>query len=177
MTESEFRRPVSACRAVALLCAIAIPSQADAGIPMLAIAWPGMFLALIPVVLIEAWVLKPRLCLTMRKALKLASVANLASTVVGVPIAWGVYLALQLGVTGSIADRLGSLGLILGAAWIGPVDFQNWIIPAATLSLFPGFFLASWVTEFKLLSVFLPEISGKTVRSAGFRANVASYAG
>lgn len=125
MTESEFRRPVSACRAVALLCAIAIPSQADAGIPMLAIAWPGMFLALIPVVLIEAWVLKPRLCLSMRRALKLASVANLASTVVGVPIAWRVYLALQVGVTGSIADRLGSLGLILGAAGLARSTFTT----------------------------------------------------
>jgi hypothetical protein len=47
-----------------LLILLAVPAKADAGVPMLLVTWPGMLLALIPIVVIEAWIMRPRLELT-----------------------------------------------------------------------------------------------------------------
>ena len=46
-------------RLVWLAGIFAVCARADTGIPMLALTWPGMVLALVPVVLIEWWVMRP----------------------------------------------------------------------------------------------------------------------
>jgi len=83
-------------RTIGLMVALALPAKADVGVPMLAVTWPGMLLALIPIVLLEAWVLNRRLRLSARRSLKFSIWANLASTVVGVPVTWGVLLFSRL---------------------------------------------------------------------------------
>ncbi len=76
---------------------------------MLFVTWPGMLLALIPIVGIEAWIMRPRLTLTPGKALRLSAIANLVSTVVGIPLTWVVLVGLELLSTdGGIAFGLGT---------------------------------------------------------------------
>lgn len=84
------------CGGLLLLLLAALPARADAGVPMLFVTWPGMLLALIPVVAIEALIIRPRLKLAAGDAVRFTGIANLASTVVGIPLAWLTLVAVEL---------------------------------------------------------------------------------
>lgn len=177
-----------------LIAALALPAVADAGVPMLAVTWPGMLLALVPIVLLEAWVLKLRLGLAARSSLRFSLLANLASTVVGIPITWGVLVVLEMIVMalgGGIAvsapwQRL--LSVTVYAPWLVPYESElYWMVPGATLALLPAYFLASWAIEYRVIQFLLrreasrrsePDRSataGRSVRRAVLAANAASY--
>src|SRR5580698_6792977 len=79
-----------------LLVLLALPVKADAGVPMLFVTWPGMLVALIPVIVIEAWIMKRRLKLAVGEALRLTGIANAASAIVGIPLAWLALAGLEL---------------------------------------------------------------------------------
>src|SRR5450755_3352914 len=70
---------------------------ADAGIPMLFVQWPLMAYALVPVIAVELFVFRRALRLTYKSALLGTTLANIASTAVGFPIAWGISFAIELG--------------------------------------------------------------------------------
>jgi len=180
---------------VLLLILLAVPAKADAGVPMLLVTWPGMLLALIPIVVIEAWIMRPRLELTSGKALKIAAIANLVSTVVGIPLAWLVLVGLELLSThgGSASFGLSTvwqriLSVTVQAPWLIPYESDlYWMVPAATLALLPANFLASWGIEYAVIRMLLriPASSifetermsspGRPVRNAVFLANLGSY--
>jgi hypothetical protein len=61
---------------------------ADAGIPMIAVTFPLMLLLLIPVIVAEGFLCKKWLGLSTWEAMKSNALSNLASTIVGVPLAW-----------------------------------------------------------------------------------------
>jgi hypothetical protein len=69
---------------------------ADAGAPMIFIEWPLMFCALVPVIVIETEVARRYLALPYPKAVAGAAKANILSTLVGVPLAWGIMLVIEL---------------------------------------------------------------------------------
>ncbi|MGA2154602.1 MAG: HEAT repeat domain-containing protein [Bryobacteraceae bacterium] len=179
-----------------LVVALALPCQADAGVPMLALMWPGMFLALVPVVLLEAWVLKARLRLDTRLTLKLSLLTNLASTVAGIPIAWVAMLGLEL-LASLGADQMALncsaplqqfVCVAISAAWLNPVESEfYWMIPTATLALLPACFLVSYFIEYRVTEFLIrrmesrvkirsSDAAGSPVRGATFSANLASYA-
>ena len=81
------------------------PLLADAGIPMIALTLPLMLILLIPVVVIEAFLCKRWLRLTNWDAMKSNAVANLVSTIVGVPLAWAIMLGLQFAAIASVDQR------------------------------------------------------------------------
>ena len=68
---------------------------ADVGVPMIFVEWPLMLCALVPVIAIEAEVARRQLTLPYRKAFAGAAKANLLSTLVGVPLAWAIMLAVE----------------------------------------------------------------------------------
>jgi hypothetical protein len=84
-------------RLLLLLVALAAssPAWANAGIPMLALSWPIQWLAFIPVVAGEAAIAAKPLHLPYRATLKPVAIANLWSTLIGVPIAWFSMLLLE----------------------------------------------------------------------------------
>jgi hypothetical protein len=57
---------------------------ADAGVPMIFVQWPLMTCALLPVIAIEALVVRKRLSLSYGRAFGGAAKANVASTLAGV---------------------------------------------------------------------------------------------
>src|SRR6266850_3962946 len=135
-----------------------LPLLADAGVPMIALTLPAMVMLLIPIILIEGFLCKRWLGLTTWQAMKSNAVSNLASTIIGVPVAWGIMLGVEF-VTFGIIERSGAIqnwhsplanviGLFLGSAWIGPFDRSNvWVVPAAALVLLVPFFFASYYIE------------------------------
>jgi uncharacterized protein HemY len=75
------------------------PLLANMGIPMLFGEWLFMALALVPVVVIEAFVVGRCIQLTQGRRFGAIAAANILSTLIGVPIAWAVALAIQFAVT------------------------------------------------------------------------------
>src|SRR5271170_4078830 len=107
---------------------------ADVGIPMLFVQWPLMLCALIPVIVVEALLIRRWVPLSHKDAFAGIAKANILSTLVGVPLAWLAMLAVEFAVmlpVGLAADKwhwkLDSpifriIGFAISAAWIAPFD-------------------------------------------------------
>lgn len=156
---------------------------ANAGIPMLFLAWPAQWLALVPIIGIESMVIARAVHSSTTSQLWPVARANLLSTLVGVPVAWVVMLALEAGAAGilfglvpsSVADVpwVRYVTFPLMAAWIGgssKLEFQ-----AAFLVLAVPFCLVSiYVEHWSLRGSVNGEFSG-ALRRAVVRGNVLTY--
>jgi len=136
-----------------------------------------------------------RLTFDTRKLVKLTGITNLVSTIVGIPLAWLVYFFFSfIGQSFAVSAKLQFdkpwekfLACVIAAPWLAPVESDlYWMVPTAILALLPAYFIASWAIEYRLMrwlversQADLPQLSdpeGRTIRSAVFAANLASYA-
>ncbi len=166
---------------------------ADAGIPMIFLTFPLMLMLLIPVVIVEGLLCRKWLNLATWEAMKSNLVSNLASTIIGVPLAWAVMLGVEFIMFGIIDTNNAIsnwrspiaqvISLLLASAWIGPPDQNNaWVIPAATLVLLVPFFLASYAIEYRVMKFMVgmpqggpPTLAYPRVRTAVRNANLITY--
>jgi hypothetical protein len=161
----------------------ATDSSADAGVPMLFVTFPSMLLALVPIVLVEAVVLGWTMGRKAASFLKAATIANVASTVAGIPLTWLVLVLLEWITGGGSAYGLGTplqkfLAVTWQAPWLLPYERQlYWMIPAASLFLPVPFFFTSYLIEAPIVARIKRELPAAQVRAAVFRANLASYTG
>lgn len=172
---------------------LTISMLADAGIPMIVFTFPAMVLLLIPVVATEAFLCKKWLGLSTWTALKANAASNLASTLLGIPGAWAIMLAVEFGTMG-LVERIPKLQnwdtplsntifLILDSAWLGPIRGDSiWIVPAATLVLLVPFFFASYSIEYLVLKFMVGEsdeqrrnFTDHRLRIAVRNANLVTY--
>ncbi|WP_437671573.1 hypothetical protein [Sorangium sp. So ce131] len=125
---------------------------ANAGIPMIVVAWPASWIAFVPVVLVEAAVARRVLALPTREALKLSLAANAWSTLAGIPITWALLMGLEM-LAGLMLSMVGpdlgtvatSLLIPFYAPWLPSVE-ERWIVLAAGAFLCVPFFFASvWI--------------------------------
>lgn len=171
-----------------------LPLLADAGIPMIVLAWPAMLMLLIPVIFVEGLLCKRWLGLTTWQAIKSNAVSNLASTIIGVPIVWAIMLAVEFGIFGTIAlvnksnaiqnwnsPLANVVFVLLSSAWLGPTE-REWVIPAATLVLLMPFFFASYWIEYFIVRRIVGKPDGEPaslgyprVRIAVRNANLVTY--
>lgn len=162
---------------------------ADVGIPMISVQWPLMIGALIPVIIVEALLMRRSVQLSYREAFIGVTKANLLSTLAGVPLAWLAMFAVEVVVmlpVGLLADKWHwrffdspfsqVIGFVIGMAWIGPAGTAGyWLVPlAAGLLLIPSFFVSVWL-ENKVCRRSWPDVDPTLVRRGVFRANLASY--
>ncbi len=167
----------------------AAPILADMGIPMIFVELPAMVCLLIPVIIIEALLLRRWVPLSYRDAFRGSALANLASTVAGVPAAWLGMLALELIVLSPLAAAsqrfhwtlrgpvAQAIWLLFAAAWLGPADAPQiplMIAAAAAVLLVPTFFVAVWLERPICLKAW-PAADRETIRRAVFKANLVSY--
>jgi hypothetical protein len=127
---------------------------ADAGLPMLAVAWPLSWFAFMPIVAIECVVSWRYIILPWRKSLSGSLIANIASTIVGIPITWGLLLAVEIMATnGGRAYGLKTfstklLAVTVQAPWLIPYEEDlYWMVPSALLFLLPFFGIVSVFME------------------------------
>jgi hypothetical protein len=160
---------------------------ADVGLPMIFLTLPLMIGALIPVILLEVWITKPLLGMSYRRTASVVSVANVISTLAGIPLAWIAVLLLDYLVF-AIATNLPMpnvhegpvlevFEVVLFSAWTGGPDEPGfyWVAPVATMALLIPSFFASWYIEaFAIGKMVNAERS--LVRSASLKANLVSYA-
>lgn len=157
-------------------------AQADIGVPMVFITVPGMVLALIPIVVVETFVMVRMLRTKLSATTGWVVTANLVSTLVGIPLTWGALLGLQILSKGTYAYGLGSpLQRFLAVTWQAPwlIPYENdicWMMPVASLVLLVPFFFASAWVENKVISWFKRTPPKDQVKAAVWKANMASYA-
>ncbi|HVT32252.1 MAG TPA: hypothetical protein VHE32_06380 [Rhodanobacteraceae bacterium] len=166
----------------------ATSARADAGLPMLMLTWPGMAIALVPIVAIEAFVIARCLQLRFVRAAKISLRANIVSTIVGVPLAWMAMLMLEfvttfvaVGLERVFGERLRftsepAVAASLGAAWLTPFESDfYWMVPTAALVLLvPNLAVSCWLESLVALAA-LPGFEKARVRQAIFWANISSY--
>ncbi len=162
---------------------LATNASADAGVPMLFVTFPSMLLALIPIVLLEVVVLGRVMKQGAASFAKSAAIANLVSTIVGIPLTWMALVLLEWMTGGSAAFGLSTtfqkfLAVTWQAPWLIPYEKQlYWMVPTASLFLLLPFFFASYLIEAPIVTRFRRDMPRAQLRAAVFRANIASYAG
>ncbi len=165
--------------------AFAAPARADAGIPMLMLVWPAAWLLLLLIIPLEAWFARRMLGLSWRRVLGVSALANLASTLVGIPVAWILLVILEMGtgLTIAAADARGwripeavqnALGIALMAPWLGP-NARPWMVPAAAAFLCVPFFLVSVLCESLVARRRLADCDTREIRRWAWFANGFTY--
>lgn len=178
-------------QALALICILvagmAWPAHADVGVPMLAVMWPPAWLLLLVIVPIEGYFARRIMSLDWRSALGVSLRANLASTLVGIPLTWLLLVLVELG-TGYAAYLLKfdqanvplgvqrAVAITVLAPWLGPGDWGAWIVPAAAAYLCIPFFFVSVLIESRVAVRRLGPLEAPLVRRWSWYANGFSYA-
>ena len=154
---------------------------ADSGLPMLFLMWPAFGVLFIPIVLVEGYFGVRQLGSGWGRSLVASLLANLLSTVVGVPLTWGILVLAQMGVGGGRAWGLSSpgarvLAVTVQAPWLIPYEEDlYWMVPIAAIVLLIPFFFMSVAIEGLVFAGWM-----KVDRKAGARwawtANLATYA-
>ena len=158
-------------------------ASADAGVPMLFVTFPAMLLALLPIIVVEALVLARMISMRAFSAIKPVAVANVVSTIVGIPIAWYVLVLLEMLTTsGGAAYGIATpaqkfLAVTLQAPWLIPYEPRTmaWMVPTASLILLVPFFFTSYWIEALIVSSMMKSHPETQIRKGVFAANVASY--
>lgn len=178
VAEVDRSRIISACVALSLVLS-ACDASADMEIPMLALAWPAFWIALVPVILTEAFICVRELGLGWTRALKVSTAANLMSTFVGIPVAWIMLVGIEI-LVGISANAL-AMGhawdyalFPLMLAWLNPTK-NVWIIYAAfALLAIPFCVVSIWIERLVAIRM-LPELQRDKVHAWVKRANIWSY--
>jgi hypothetical protein len=157
---------------------------ADAGVPMLFVAFPFAFYLLIPVVALETWIARTVPQISLQRRFLGVLGANVFSTAVGWPIAWYIMVLLQIYV---IPGGSGGYGLdtplhkiasvTLQAAWLIPYERDlYWMVPTAAIVLLVPAFLITIPSERLVLRYIWRQTAVSERRRFVWVANVASYA-
>lgn len=167
-----------------ILTLVLVPSMAfaDMGVPMLFVTFPAMCAALIPIIFLEAWVMAKRTEVGFKKSLETSGVANVASTILGIPLTWALLVVIQMLTLGG--RGYGGIDTILGkfiavtwqAPWLIPYeDNLYWMIPTASLVLLVPFFFASWLVEYWVARWMNKSIEPRIMKKVEFKMNLYSY--
>jgi len=129
------------------------PLLADAILPSLVLVWPITILLLLPIIGVEAKYARSRLNINGGQAFRVFGVANLASMVVGLPIATAVAAAIQkrlqihlFGTRQSNFDHWSRSGDVSQLAR-GFGQYPRWILIVAAVLMFALCFMISWWVE------------------------------
>lgn len=154
---------------------------ADAGLPMLFVELPVLGLCLVPVIVAETVVARRTLNLGPGKAAGALIVSNLASTLVGFPLAWGFLLAVQLCVGGGSSYGLGTFwarayAVTVQAPWLIPYEQDlRWMVPIAALYLLIPSFFTSVYLERWICMKFWRDLERARVRRFSWVSHGVSY--
>ncbi|MEL6606670.1 MAG: hypothetical protein AAFP88_00245 [Bacteroidota bacterium] len=161
----------------------------NAGIPMLVVLEPVLLLTLLPVVLLETWVLRQQMQESPAVKIFWSSLAaNLISTLIGVPLFWAFWTIL-MGLLSYLLswfaptamDPIGNLPPALQAivmpVWLAPYEYAlDWTIPLALLVLFvPAYGVSAWMEAWIMQRWWAKTYSPALIRRQTWRANRYSY--
>lgn len=167
------------------LSLFSLAAFADTGIPMLVLVWPVFGLALLPIIGIEYIILRKRLAgFTSKRLLLAASVSNITSTVIGIPLTWACLMGIQMLVPGGGSGyaQLGTfwnyfLSVTVQSPWLMPYESNlYWMIPVAFLVLLvPFFFVSYWIEAIVTVRLLKDKQKRLAIQKAVWVGNVCTY--
>ena len=148
---------------------------------MLGVYWPPAWLALIPVVAIEVWWARRVFGKDCKHAISSTLVANLVSTIIGIPLAWFLWSTLELrffgGAIGLSNPATCIYAVTVQAAWLIPyAQHLWWMIPVAAFVLTAVFFFASVPVEWLIMKCFQTQSDRASLWRWAWKGNLLSYA-
>lgn len=190
-----------ASRSAALIVLIAlIPTiaYADAVLPSLVLIWPITILLLIPIVVLETLYSKRPLGLSFWESIRVTGVANVLSSIAGLPIASLLSAGLQFGLESvyfrdldQLRQRAARSGLDMDRNQITRHDYDKllflglyprWILLVSAGAMVIICFLVSWWVEAKWVQRYVrrrgenPNLQSRNIWRTIRNANLLSYA-
>jgi len=165
-----------------LLLALLWPARAfaDIGLPMVAVYLPPAWLALIPIIIVEAgfgvWGFK----VPAKRALIAQAAANCVSTLIGLPIAWIILALIEVTFFGSAAGLDSPLrrayAVTVQSPWLIPYEREFWwMIPVSVGVLTIPFYVMSVVSEYVVVRRCVSDLTRTAIWSWVWKANLLSY--
>lgn len=148
---------------------------------MIFLAAPVFAISILPIVLIESYYLSKSLALKLSEAIKIASLSNLYSTIIGIPLTWIILVFVQMITGGGKAYGLDSVvGKIISVTWQSPwlIPYEsdlNWMIPIAGAVLLIPFFFVSWWAEYTVTKIYTKSHPNQKVLLKVRNANLITY--
>jgi len=168
---------------VGLLLLLVWPGRAfaDIGLPMVAIYLPPAWVALFPIIAIEAGFGVWRFKVPAKRALIAQAAANCVSTLIGLPIAWMILALIEVIFFGSAAGLDSPLrrayAVTVQSPWLIPYESEFWwMIPVSVGVLTIPFYVTSVVSEYVVVGRFVPDLARTVIWSWVWKANLLSYA-
>jgi len=138
-----------------------VAALADAIFPTLILIWPITALMFIPVVLIEAVYTKHKMALGFWESLRVVGVANILSTIAGLPLATLLSTGLRYGLESLYFRNLSAMAGTVGNLVVEPGSlnahdtvrlmvlglYPRWLMISCAMVLMAGAFLISWWIE------------------------------
>ena len=147
---------------------------------MISVFLPAAWLMLIPIILIEAYIGVKVAKLTFRQTIFGATIGNLFSTLLGIPMTWSVLAGIE-GQSFGTAISLDSFAakvyaVTIQAPWLIPYeDDLAWMVPSAIVFLAVIFWLMSVVSEYFILRIVQRTVQPAALWRWMWIANTASY--
>jgi hypothetical protein len=156
---------------------------ANAGLPMLAVFIPVFAWAIIPVVLIEGVVFRQAMSTSWNRSFANSMIANIISTVAGVPLSWILLVVAQISIGGGggflpVGSRSEMTHVLFGqVAWYPPYPLEvlAWLVPRAMLLLILFFFMISTLIEFIVIRKRQQKLQALVILKGVVIANVTTY--
>jgi len=150
----------------------ATPAHANVIIPIVTIGSLGMFYALVPIILIE-WFIVAQTGVHLGRSLFAVAMANIASTVAGVPFS----VVVESVVTGLVGVNLYKESPEYGDAHEKYFTWERFrMAPVWGLMALVPFFLLSWWLEAVVAGWILDDLPGGVLNTAIRDANLVTYA-
>jgi hypothetical protein len=161
-----------------------LPILADAGVPMLFLAFPTAFYLLVPVIALETWISRTVPEITFSRRFVGVALANAVSTLGGWPLTWIALAALQLfvipgggGGYGLFTPLRAIASVTLQAAWLIPYENDlYWMVPTAAMVLMIPAFFVTIPIERLVLRFCWRQVPPAERKRFVWRANLCSYA-
>lgn len=160
------------------------PAYANIGAPMIFLVWPASWALLLLIIPTEAVVCMRVMRVRYSRALKVVGVANLASTLIGIPITWillvGIEMLMLLAMRNGLPHNINvsiraALNTIIMSPWVAPFEGEYWLVPASCGVLcVPFFFMSVWAENLAARRFFKKEQHGEVKRWA-WLANGLTY--
>lgn len=160
---------------------ISVPAYADAGIPMLVLTIPALALAFIPVVIIEGYILFKYLKISKKLAFKTATISNLVSTFIGIPITWiaftlvDVLVLTLVGLENQTPELFLKILNVISTLFWGFDAEPQWMRLTVNAILLIPFFFISWLIELKITKKILKLSDEALIKKAVLVGNLISY--
>lgn len=159
-----------------------VSAWANVGVPMVALTLPVSVVALIPIIIIEAYIFN-RGGFAFKWALKWNAIANIITTFIGIPLTWVILVALEMVVVGGgCQESVSTLpqkiyGVVTRAPWLCPFESElHWMVPTAYLILLVPFFFISWKVESWVIRKRNKSLDQTLINKLCLRGNVVTYA-